>query len=164
MWKELWRDKLDVVFPRSCVHCGGLVEGGSLRHLCPGCSRLLLVVHPPHCTTCGHPFFGEIDSNRLCPHCELLEPRFGEGRTAVLLKGAGRSLVHALKYHHALHVLHDIAAIMKAAPGFAEYVRSAILVPVPLHPTKRRARGYNQSLLLADCAALAGGLETTVQE
>jgi hypothetical protein len=41
---QLWRDKLDVIFPRSCVHCGGVVEGGRLRHLCPACERLLFVV------------------------------------------------------------------------------------------------------------------------
>jgi hypothetical protein len=52
--KELWREKLDVIFPRSCVHCGGVVEDGRLRHLCPPCERLLLVVKPPHCSVCGH--------------------------------------------------------------------------------------------------------------
>lgn len=53
MITQLWRDRLDVIFPRSCVHCGGIVEGGRLRHLCPACERHLLVVGPPHCTTCG---------------------------------------------------------------------------------------------------------------
>ena len=74
--KELWRDKLDVVFPRSCVHCGGLAEEGRLRHLCPACERQLFVVEAPHCTTCGHPFYGETEVNRLCEHCEALVPEF----------------------------------------------------------------------------------------
>jgi len=164
MITELWRDKLDVIFPRSCVHCGGLVEGGRLRHLCPTCERLLFVVAAPHCTTCGHPYFGEMAENRLCEHCEALVPEFGEGKTAVLLQGPGRSLVHALKYHHGLHVLEDIAAIMAAVPGYAEYLRGAVLVPVPLHPRKLRARRYNQSRLLAECAAAATGGEACVEE
>jgi competence protein ComFC len=153
--KEVLRDTLDAVFPRSCVNCGGLVEGGWLRHLCPQCERSLHVVEGPHCTTCGHPFYGEMAGDRLCPHCEALEPVFGEGRTAVLLKGSGRSLVHTLKYHQGQHVLEDIAAIMRAAPGYADYVRAAVLVPVPLHPRKLRERGYNQSRLLAECAVQA---------
>lgn len=164
MFKQLWRDKLDVLFPRSCVHCGGVVEDGAYRHLCPLCARLLIVVSPPNCPTCGHPFFGETEVNRICRHCETLEPRFREGRTAVLLKGAGRSLIHALKYHRALHVLTDIAAVMARVPGYRDYVRGAILVPVPLHPKKLGARGYNQSQLLAECAALVGGPETIIQE
>ncbi len=159
----LWRDKLDVVFPRSCVHCGGLPEGGRFRHLCPTCEKLLFVVEAPHCLTCGHPYFGETEVNRLCPHCEALEPEFGQGKTAILLKGAGRSLVHALKYHHGLHVLDDIAAVMAVAPGYGDFLRGAVLVPVPLHPRKLRERRYNQSLLLAQSAARAAG-QATVEE
>ena len=164
MLQQVWRDKLDVVFPRSCVHCGGLVEAGRLRHLCPACERLLFVVGPPHCSTCGHPYFGETEVNRLCPHCEALEPKFGEGRTAILLKGSGRSLVHALKYHHALHVLEDMVIIMAAAPGYAEYLHGAVLVPVPLHPRKLRERRYNQSLLLARCCVLVAAGPAPVEE
>ena len=161
---QLWRDKLDVVFPRSCVHCGGVVEGGRLRHLCPACERKLFVVEPPHCSTCGHPFYGETELNRLCQHCEALEPKFAQGKTAILLKGSGRALVHALKYHHALHVLDDITVIMAAVPGYADYLAGAVLVPVPLHPRKLRERRYNQSLLLARCAAEATAGRARVEE
>ena len=48
-----WRDSLDVVFPRSCVHCAGLVDDGELRHLCSRCTQQLFIVSAPHCTTCG---------------------------------------------------------------------------------------------------------------
>ncbi|WP_438482305.1 double zinc ribbon domain-containing protein [Oleiharenicola lentus] len=162
--QQLWRDKLDVVFPRSCIDCGDAVEGGRFRHVCIACEKKLFVVEPPHCTTCGHPFFGETDVNRLCPHCELLEPKFREGKTAVLLKGPGRALVHALKYHHGLHVLEDLVAIMREVPGYADYVRGAVLVPVPLHPRKLRERRYNQSTLLAECCVKACDGQATVQE
>jgi competence protein ComFC len=162
--KHALRDALDVVFPRNCVACGGLVEGGRLRHVCADCDKMLRVVRPPHCSTCGHPFHGEMEGNRVCPHCEALVPEFGEGKTAVLLKGAGRALVHALKYHHGLHVLEDITAIMAGVPGYADYVRGAALVPVPLHPRKLRERGYNQSRLLAACAAQAVGGQPRVAE
>jgi competence protein ComFC len=164
IFSQLWRDKLDVLFPRSCVHCGGVVEGGRLRHLCPACERLLFIVLAPHCTTCGHPFYGEMEENRLCPHCEMLEPKFGEGKTAILLKGPGRSLIHALKYHHGLQVLEDIAAIMAGVPGYVDYLRGATLVPVPLHPEKERKRHYNQSRLLAECAVQALDRQARMEE
>jgi competence protein ComFC len=163
-WQGLWRDKLDVLFPRSCVHCAGVVEEGAYRHLCPACARLLQLVAEPHCGTCGHPYFGETAVNRVCEHCETLEPRFGRGKTAILLQGSGRSLVHALKYHGALHVMEDVTAVMARAPGYTDYLRDAVLVPVPLHPDKLKARGFNQSRLLADCAVAAAGGKTLVQE
>jgi competence protein ComFC len=102
--------------------------------------------------------------NRLCEHCETLVPEFREGRTAILLKGPGRSLVHALKYHHGLHILEDLVHLMASAPGYTDYVRDALLVPVPLHPKKLHRRGYNQSRLLADCVAQAAGGQTRVEE
>src|SRR5688572_5705365 len=161
--QRFWRDKLDVIFPRGCVHCGGVVEDGEFRYLCPPCAKLLCFVHEPHCSTCGHPFFGEMTGGRECEHCEVLVPRFGRGKTAVLLQGAGRSVVHALKYRSGLHVLEDIVAIMRQVPGYADYVRGAVLVPVPLHAKKEEQRGFNQSHLLAECVAAAANGQAKVQ-
>lgn len=42
--KALWRDKLDVIFPPCCVHCGGLTGEGRLRFLCPACEQQLFIV------------------------------------------------------------------------------------------------------------------------
>ncbi|HUL55315.1 MAG TPA: ComF family protein [Opitutaceae bacterium] len=152
-----WRTAGDLVFPPVCVHCGGLVEGGGLRHVCARCEALILRVRPPYCHVCGHPFYGEVHGERVCPHCAELVPAYREGRTCVLLTGPARALVHAFKYHRALHVLDDIGVLIRTTPGMADHLRGAVLVPVPLHPRKERERGYNQSRLLADCFAAAGG-------
>jgi competence protein ComFC len=164
VFAELWRDKFDVLFPRSCVHCGGVVEGGRLRHVCAQCEPLLLVVEQPHCWVCGHPFYGLMADNGLCEHCEALVPEFGRGKTAILLKGPGRSLIHALKYHRGVQVLEDVTTLMRAAPGYADYLRGAVLVPVPLHPKKERAREYNQARLLAECALQAVDGEARIED
>lgn len=100
----------------------------------------------------------------MCPHCQDLTPVFSQGRTAVLSKGPARSLVLALKYHQGLHVLRDMEALFRRAEELSAWVRGAILVPVPLHPRKERERGYNQSLLIAQCLARAVGGETHVEE
>ena len=85
---QLVRGVGDVVFPPVCVQCRGLVEraeaAGGFRHVCARCARQIDYVTPPHCTTCGHPFYGEVAGERICPHCEGLAPAFREGRTAVL--------------------------------------------------------------------------------
>lgn len=158
--EKVLRGLSDVVFPPSCVHCRGLVEtedAQSLRHLCTACAAQLDFVRPPHCTTCGHPFYGVLEGERMCPHCAGLEPAFREGRTAVLFKGPARALVIELKYHRGLHVLADMAEIFRRAPHVMDHVRGATLVPVPLHPTKERDRGYNQAELLAEALAQTAG-------
>ena len=160
---ELARGMGDAVFPPVCVHCRGLVEtnGGEaprFRHLCARCVGQIDFVRPPHCTTCGSPFHGQIEGERICPHCEGLDPAFREGRTAVLFKGPVRALVIELKYHHGLHALADMEEIFRRAPHITEFARGAVLVPVPLHARKNRERGYNQAVLLAESLArVAGG-------
>jgi ComF family protein len=100
----------------------------------------------------------------VCPHCFELEPRFREGRTAVLLRGPARSLVIGIKYHRELHLYDEIEGLVREAPGFLDFLRGAVLVPVPLHPRKERERGYNQSRLLAATLARAAGGCTRVEE
>lgn len=120
-------------------------------------------VRPPHCSGCGHPFHGVVEGERECPRCAGLTPAYGEARTASLLSGPVRSLVIELKYHHGLHLLADCAALFRGASSLLDHVRGARLVPVPLHPRKRRERGYNQSALLAAELARAAGGETTIE-
>ncbi len=161
--RGLWRGLADVVFPPVCIQCGGLVEGGRLRHVCVGCAPLIHVVKAPHCTTCGSPFFGEVEGERLCPHCDALRPQFGEGRTVTLFKGPARALVHGLKYRKGHHLLGDLEQVVGASPDMLFFLRDAVLVPVPLHPRKLRERGYNQSALLAVVLARAAGGATRVE-
>lgn len=156
----------DVLFPPICVHCRGLVETAghepAFRSLCRRCVAQLDWVRPPHCVTCGHPFYGILEGERICPHCEGLDPAFHEGRTAVLFKGPARSLIIELKYHRGLHVLADIEEIFRRAPHLIERAKGTVLVPVPLHPRKARERGYNQAELLAEALARAAGDGTAV--
>ncbi len=161
---ELARGMGDVVFPPTCVHCRDLVEGGSFRHICVTCEKQINWVNPPHCATCGHPFYGEIGaSDRLCEHCVGLEPAYRAGCTAVLFKGPVRSLVIELKYHRGRHVLEDMTEIFRRAPHVLDHVRDGVLVPVPLHPRKARERGFNQSELVAEMLVRAAGGATRVE-
>lgn len=168
-WSELLQDCADVVFPPRCVHCGGIVESAAergaarFRHLCVRCVRQIAWVRPPHCTTCGYPFYGELAGARQCVKCEGLEPAYATGRTAVLFKGPTRALVIELKYHRGLYVLADLAEIFRRAPHVLAAVRDGVVVPVPLHPRKARERGYNQALLLAETLAAAAGGATRVE-
>ena len=67
-----------------------------------------------------------------------------------LFKGPVKRMVDALKYEAALYVLEDIAPFMRKNSDMRDFLRGAVLVPVPLHPRKLRERGYNQSQYLAE--------------
>ncbi|MGJ3242670.1 MAG: ComF family protein [Opitutales bacterium] len=149
-WVWLRETVLDFFFPRVCLVTGEAVEPDSpYRFFSHAGARGLYRVEPPACSTCGFPFFGVLAGPRSCPHCQELEPVFGEGRTCLLMRAAGRQLVHVLKYRNGRYLRPDIVAIARHCPGFSEFLAGAVLVPVPLHRNKARRRGYNQSRLIA---------------
>jgi ComF family protein len=155
----------DVIFPPACVHCRNPVErdGHGLRYVCAACAPAIDRIESPHCITCGHPFYGEVDGEKACPHCEGLMPEFDEGRTVTLFKGPVRSMIIELKYHRGLHVLRDVETFAGRSAAFLDFIRDAVLVPVPLHARKLRERGYNQAQLLAEAFARAADGETRVE-
>ena len=59
-------------------------------------------------------------------------------------------MVHELKYHSGFYILQDAAKMVAESSHFLKYIDHATLVPVPLHPTKERERGYNQSAKIAE--------------
>ena len=133
---------------------GEAVEAGSpFQFVSQVASKKMIRVNPPHCRTCGFPYFGAvIASDRVCPKCKELNPEYGEGRTVFLVEGVGRELVHQFKYEGAEYLLRDFLTLFRECPGLMDYISGAQLVPVPLHPRKYRERGFNQSEAL--CQAL----------
>lgn len=161
--RQSLRALADIVFPRHCAHCGDLTEDSPYLFLCTACARQIHLCVPPACRTCGHPFFGQLAGPRSCPHCEDLDPDFEEGRTLFLARGPARTLLHELKYNYGPHVLQDIRVMATQNQHFLEHLQNAILVPVPLHPTKERERGYNQSEKIARLLANTIGAGTRVE-
>ena len=143
-----------MLFPRDCMITGEPVNRDSPYQYFNRVSAAEMgIVQAPYCNTCGFPFFGDLEFLRVCPHCIELEPEFGSGRTCVLMRGVGREIIHELKYHQGWHLLHDIREIVRATPGFIEFLAGAVIVPVPLHPRKERERGFNQAQWLAEIFA-----------
>lgn len=157
--KQLMQPLAEVFFPRSCVHCGDAVEGVDYEFLCRGCSRELFLSKSPTCTTCGYPFFGMVVGPKVCPHCAELDPVFEQGKTLFLAKGPARSLIHELKYQSGFYILKDIERMIRQTPFYKDYFAGAVLVPVPLHPTKERERGFNQSRVITKILLAATGAE-----
>ncbi|MET0972448.1 MAG: ComF family protein [Thermoleophilaceae bacterium] len=82
-------------------------------------------------------------------------------------EGPARELVRALKFRGAAALVDAMAAQIAAnAPsgllgeGAGPDPAPPVLVPVPLHPRRMRARGFNQARLLAEALARRTGLAT----
>ena len=118
------------------------------------------VIAPPLCWGCGGPARRR---EPLCGRCRALLHRLAPapvrlgGVSAwapVGYEGPARALVRALKFRGAVALADAMAAQIAASAPPGLLVGAAELVPVPLHPQRRRRRGFNQARELA--AALAG--------
>jgi ComF family protein len=115
---------------------------------------------PPLCRLCGVPLGGRAVSER-CQTCARRPPAFAAARAAALYlpAAAGRNsvaaAVHNLKYRGRRHVAEALGALLAERYPFAD---RALLVPVPLHVRRLRARGFNQALLLARALGRRRGL------
>jgi predicted amidophosphoribosyltransferase len=77
----------------------------------------------------------------------------------VAFEGPARSLVHALKFRGALGVADAMAAQVVAGAPRGLLAPSAVLVPVPTHGVRRRARGFDHAEQLAQALAARTGLQ-----
>lgn len=120
---------------------------------CPLCGRELPLEPAGFCANCLQGMRPVLDP---CPRCGrpakpgcCVEPYELEGAAhAVLYEETARRAVIRLKYNGGRYLAEPMGRLMAAR--FPEAWRADALVPVPLHPKRRRQRGYNQSEQLAD--------------
>ncbi|HZI91723.1 MAG TPA: ComF family protein [Thermoleophilaceae bacterium] len=127
-------------------------------------TRALELVVPPFCWECG----GSAASGEpLCRECRTALRWLGEKQAelagvrlwaAVAYEGPARALVGGLKYRGAPGLARPMAAQMVAGAPAGLLECPAALVPVPLHPARRRRRGYNQAERLAAALSRRTGL------
>jgi len=148
------------LFPSDCRLCGAPLVNISRLPVCEECLSAMRPITGGVCSVCGerlisrYAFSGEQGEPR-CGLCRRLEPSFAKAAAYGSYSGGLRELIHLLKYEQvrpAANVLGRMLAEAIAAlePSFAE--GKVLVLPVPLHRSKLRQRGFNQSELIARAA------------
>ncbi|MDR7485268.1 MAG: ComF family protein [Armatimonadota bacterium] len=152
MWAALW----DLLFPPRCAACGAR-DG----EFCGRCRAGLRRIAPPLCAHCGDPLaagqtrlhvgvaVSPATAAPVCAACAVAPPAFAVARSLAVYEGPLREAIHALKYQGARRLGETLGVLLAEGvpPEVAREV--AAVVPVPLHPSRLRDRGYNQAELLA---------------
>lgn len=142
---------LDILFPPLCHICKEFIPDAGDIHLCPGCMEGVKLLTSPLCRVCGVPFYTEGGADHLCGQCAISPPCFAAARGATLFEGPVKELIHNLKYNKAVRLARPLSII--TARHLAPFVQNCsphMIIPVPLHIKRLRARGFNQSALIAD--------------
>src|SRR5438094_9657393 len=140
---------VSLLYPPVCTICGGNVRAGD--YLCNQCEAKVVRIVAPFCQKCSEPFEGSITSEFTCANCAHRTIYFDAAVSAYRGRGIVRQIIHEFKYGRQIHLRHLVARWLRAALD-DERLRGGrfdIIVPVPLHATRLRARGFNQASLLA---------------
>jgi len=130
------RDGLDAVLAvalgASCAACGELLEHPTRGAVCGVCWRSIAAEPPP---------------------LVQISPVIERAQAIGLYEGALRSIIHSLKYEGRRSLGTPLARLIRDRCAYA-LDAADVAVPVPLHPSRRRQRGFNQALDLARGLAL----------
>jgi len=89
-------------------------------------------------------------SSHLCKDCLTGEPAFLRARSYGMYEGTLLEAIHLFKYSGNTAVGSMLGRMMaRTAYDSFDYSDFDVIMPIPLHRKKLRARGFNQSLVLA---------------
>lgn len=125
--------------PQRCRLCGGTARGIGL---CASCHADLPWLPAAHCPSCALPSH----DGQICGACLRHPPPWLRTRCALLYDFPVDGLVGALKYRGELSLAPILANCLA---GSVDRAAIDALLPLPLHPARLAARGFNQAMELA---------------
>lgn len=137
---EFFQDFASLFFPRVCLACGiALIKGE--ENVCTGC--MLELPSTDHHLNRENPLMARLSCRMPLSHAMACFRFTKSGRV--------QHLLHALKYKGQPEIGVTLGLIYGDKllnAGMARWFD--VIIPVPLHPTRKRKRGYNQSAMFAE--------------
>lgn len=131
--------KLKQLLPgQPCLLCSSVSQHGTC---CPACAASLPYLHAEHCPVCALP----THNGAVCGHCLQKPPHFTRTVAVFAYAFPLNKLILALKYGEKF----QLATLLGDLLAQRVTVAPDCIIAMPLHPTRLKERGFNQSLQLA---------------
>jgi ComF family protein len=143
----LFQAIFDIIYPVRCPVCGDIVIPKGTK-ICSHCEKKLQLITQPRCKKCSKPI--EDDQKEYCSDCERKNYHFDHGYSLWVYDSIMKKSISDFKYHHKKEYANYY--IEKIVEGYKDNISRLApdaLVPVPIHISKYRERGYNQAEILA---------------
>lgn len=138
---------IELLYPRRCPVCRQIVQPRG-RLICPPCRKKLLYITEPSCKRCGRQL--ERMEQEYCSECGKKAFHYRRGYAVWQYNDAMKQSLGDFKYH-ARKEFADFY-VSEAVRLYGEKIlleAPEALLPVPVHSSRKRERGYNQAELLA---------------
>ena len=147
LWNRVRGGLVETVYPKTCAGCG--LRG---TWLCDPCEGSVPRLDTGICFRCGGPV------QATCRSCVQLDRSIRLARAAYPYMGWVSNALRSFKYTDEWSRADHLASMI--VPSLNVFGEIDAIVPVPLHASKLRKRGYNQSELLAQSLAKSTGVPT----
>ncbi len=131
-------DLMQILFPDLCLTCERVLVRGE-KYLCMHC-----LLHLPRTGYLDDPanevariFWGRVYIEHATAFCKFLKG------------GRYQKLIHWMKYRNRPDIARFLGQHFGRALAGTAFEKADVLIPVPLHPSRQRERGYNQSWHIA---------------
>jgi len=142
---------LAILLAPQCAACHEPLDMPTRGIVCARCWEAIVPITPPCCRSCGDllPSWRVLSiAEATCARCRRRPPLVTLARAVGQYEGSLRAIVHAFKYGPRPTLARPLAARLRAAA--ADVLENVeVVVPVPLHRSRQRQRGFNQAAALA---------------
>ena len=137
---------LNLLFPARCPVCDK--PAPFQERICPACRKKAVAVNEPVCLKCGKHMADETEE--YCKGCRIMTHTFEQGRGLFFYRPMAVSFYRFKYAGRQEYACFYAEEIVKNLGGVIRAWKPDALVPVPVHRTRRRERGYNQAEILAE--------------
>lgn len=136
---------LDFFYPRRCVICDDVTDDKA-SGVCHDCVSQIVYIKPPFCMKCGKQLD---DETEYCRDCKNKNHNYVQG-TALYEYGSMADSLFRFKYAgRGEYALFFAKELWQRRGAWLLSLKPDVLIPVPVHPSRKRKRGYNQAELIA---------------
>lgn len=148
--KEYFESFLELLYPEknTCFICNAYDESIGGKYICADCEKKLARIIPPVCIKCSRPVRYD-SSNSLCPDCDVYDRSFEMSKSPFLYEGIIKDSIYSFKYYNKPYFYKLFGSLLLSFMTDIDYTDFDYIASVPLHKSKMRTRGYNQSELIA---------------
>lgn len=148
---------LDIIYPRRCPICEEILIQKDLL-VCSGCKKKIEYVKEPRCKSCGKEI--SLEEKEYCYDCGKVVHFFDSGLSVFKHTKSMKNSIYRFKYSNKREYadFYCDELVRKLGKTIKSW-GAQVIVPVPLHKSKKLKRGYNQAEILADGIGKSLGIE-----
>ena len=160
---ELAQKLLSNLFPSRCILCHKTVADPAFQQhieLCADCYRSQ-PFNLSCCARCALPLAPDVTNNTLCGRCIRQLPAFDYACSLFRYEDDIIRLVHQLKFSEKISYARSIGEMFLSEGKVIDMFKAEqpeCLLPVPLHSSRLRQRGFNQAIEISRVLAKKLGL------